>query len=108
MLSAVNRAVCEAVGLPPGNVWVRYEPGSPEHYWEGISGTAEGQNVLVFVNLVQGRSEDQVHALFGAISSAVAQSFGIEPEYVWIRIEEFPLNRVGQGARSYEEIRKQK
>lgn len=102
MLKSVNSAVAGAVGCPKGSVWVRYQPGAPGHYWEGESGKPEGRQVFAIVQLVEGRT---IQPLFGAVSGAVAAAFKMDPFHVWTRVIEFPLDHVGQGAKSYKELR---
>lgn len=102
MLQSVNVAIAEAVGCPQSSVWIRYQPGAPEDYWEGESGAPEGEQVFAVVQLVEGR---KIHPLFGAVSGAIGKAFKIDPQYVWTRIVEFPLDHVGQGDKSYQELR---
>lgn len=108
MLQAVHKAVVEALEAPPGAIWVRYQPGTPENYWEGERGKPEGRQVLVFANLAEGRPYEKVRRLFGAVSSAIGRVFEMDPMYVWLRIDEFPLEKVGQGDKSYAELRAKK
>jgi phenylpyruvate tautomerase PptA (4-oxalocrotonate tautomerase family) len=110
MIRAVNKAVSETLGLPPNTVWVRYEPGRPEYYGEGADGKVpkDWRPVFVVARMTEGRDAKQVQKLYGPISSAIAKSFDMFPDFVWIRIEEFSSDKVGQGAHSYTEIRKQK
>jgi phenylpyruvate tautomerase PptA (4-oxalocrotonate tautomerase family) len=110
MILAANRAVSGTLGVPPNAVWVRYEPGRPEHYGEGADGKVpkEGRPVFVIVRMTEGRDPQKIQALYGPLSSAIATAFGMEPDFVWIRLEEFSSDKVGQGARSYAEIRKQR
>jgi len=108
MLQAVNRAVCDTLGLSPNSVWVRYEAGRPDDYWEGESGRVpkEGRPVFVLIQLVEGRKEPE--RLFAAVSSAIGKAFGMDPFLVWMRLIQFPLESVGQGDKSYAELRKKK
>ncbi|MBI2900504.1 MAG: hypothetical protein HYY17_09980 [Planctomycetes bacterium] len=107
-LRATHHAIAAALEVPPGSVWLRYEPGKPDHYWEGETGESEGKPVLVFVTLARGRPERKVRPLFGAISSAIAGAFALDPMNVWVRIDEVSPERVGQGASSYAELRKRR
>ncbi|HTF55721.1 MAG TPA: hypothetical protein VK661_00505 [Planctomycetota bacterium] len=110
MIRGVNQAVSETLEVPPNTVWVRYDPGAPELYGEGTAGRVpkEGRPVFVFVRMTEGRDAKRLQGLYRAISGAVAKAFDMFPDFVWTRIEEFPPDRVGQGAQSYAEIRKQK
>src|SRR5262245_49763730 len=110
MIRLVNQAVTEALGLPPNTVWVRYEEGRPEHYGEGPTGHVpkDMRPVFVFVQMTEGRDPKKTQLLYGALSSAIAKAFDMFPDFVWIRLEEFHTDKVGQGAHSYTEIRKQR
>ena len=108
MLRAVNAAVSGTLELSPSAVWVRYEPGSPDHYGEAGPVPRDGRPVFVIVRMVEGRDPRKVHRLFGAISSAIAGAFGMDAGFVWMRIEEFHTDKVGQGAHSYTELRKKR
>jgi phenylpyruvate tautomerase PptA (4-oxalocrotonate tautomerase family) len=109
MIRDVNAAVSETIEVPLTAVWTRYEPGNPAHYGEGQESlTVEGLPVLVIVRMVEGRDPKKLQRLFGAVSSAIAGAFDMNPEHVWMRLEEFHTDKVGQGARSYTEIRKKK
>jgi phenylpyruvate tautomerase PptA (4-oxalocrotonate tautomerase family) len=110
MIRLVNKAVSDTMGLPPNTVWVRYEEGRPEHYGEGPTGNVskDMRPVFVFVRMTEGREAKKVQALYGAISSAIGTAFDMFPDFVWIRVEEFHTDKVGQGAHSYTEIRKQR
>jgi phenylpyruvate tautomerase PptA (4-oxalocrotonate tautomerase family) len=110
MIRAVNQAVSGALGLPPNSVWVKYSPGRPDLYGEGADGKVpvDGRPVFVFVRMTEGRDPKLTQKLYAPLSSAVARSFDMLPEYVWVRIEEFPAEKVGQGARSYADLRKKK
>ena len=110
MIRAVNKAVSTVLGLTPNTVWVRYSPGRPDLYGEGADGKVpvDWRPVFVFVRMTEGRDPRLVHKLYGPLSSAVAKSFDMFPDFVWIRVEEFSSDKVGQGAHSYTEIRKQK
>ena len=110
MIRGVSQAVSEALGVPPNTVWVRYDPGAPELYGEGSEGRVprEGRPVFVIVRMTEGRDSKKLQGLYRAISGAVAKAFDMFPDFVWTRIEEFPADRVGQGAMSYAEMRKQK
>ena len=108
MLRAVNKAVSETIDASPGAVWVRYEPGSPDHYGEGKPVPRAGRPVFVIVRLVEGRDPKKLERLFGAISSAIAGAFGMDAGFVWMRLEEFHTDKVGQGSLSYTELRKKK
>lgn len=108
MLRSVNAAVSETLELSPNSVWVRYEPGSPDHYGEGKPVPRGGRPVFVIVRLVEGRDPKKLRRLFGAISSAVADAFKMDAGFVWMRLEEFHTDKVGQGAHSYTELRKKK
>ena len=110
MIRAVNKAVSGTLGLPPNTVWVRYQPGRPDHYGEGADGKVpkDWRPVFVIVRMTNGRDPKQVQKLYGPMSSAIARAFDMYPDFVWIRIEEFSSDKVGQGAQSYTEIRKRK
>ncbi|HKS16934.1 MAG TPA: hypothetical protein VJU16_06455 [Planctomycetota bacterium] len=110
MIRAVNKAVSGTLGLPPNTTWVRYSPGKPEYYGEGETGKVapDLRPVFVIVRMTDGRDPKQIQKLYGPVSSAIANAFDMFPDFVWMRIEEFHSDKVGQGAHSYTEIRKQK
>src|SRR5688572_33270001 len=68
MLRAVNAAVSGTLELSPNAVWVRYEPGSPDHYGEAGPVPRDGRPVFVIVRMVEGRDTRKVPRLCGAIS----------------------------------------
>ena len=110
MIRAVTQAVSGALELPPNTVWVRYSPGRPDLYGEGADGKVpvDGRPVFVFVRMTEGRDPKRIQKLYGPVSSAIAKAFDMFPDFVWIRMEEFHPDKVGQGAKSYTEIRKQR
>jgi phenylpyruvate tautomerase PptA (4-oxalocrotonate tautomerase family) len=110
MIRLVNKAGSAALGLPPNTVWVRYEAGRPEYYGEGptVNVPKDMRPVFVVARMTEGRAPRKIYRLFRAISSAIAEAFDMFPDFVWVRIEEFHTDKVGQGAHSYTEIRKQK
>lgn len=110
MIRLVSKAVSDTLGLPPNTCWVRYEPGRPEFYGEGVDRNVpkDQRPVFVFVRMTEGRDPKKTQSLYGAVSSAVGKAFDMFPDFVWIRLEEFHTDKVGQGAHSYTEIRKQR
>ena len=110
MMRLVNKAVSDTFGLPPNTVWVRYEEGRADYYGEGPTGNVpkDMRPVFVFVRMTEGRDPKKIQALYAPLSSAIGKAFDMFPDFVWIRIEEFHSDKVGQGAHSYTEIRKQR
>jgi len=110
MLDAANRAISQSLDLPRNSVWVRYDPGKPEYYWEGDTGQVppQGRPVFVIVRLREGRDPKKIKKLYPALSRAVAHAFDMDPNFVWIRLEEMNPKLVGQGAYSYAELMKRK
>ena len=110
MIRQVNKAVSETLGLPPNTVWVKYEPGRKAYYGEGQDGSVpkDMRPVFVFVRMTEGRDPKKVQTLYGAVSSAIGKAFDMFPDFVWIRIEEFSSDKVGQGAHTYSELRKKR
>ncbi len=110
MLQSVNQAVSETLGVSPNVVWVRYEPGNPDYYWEGEDGKVEKEErpLFVSVRLTQGRDPEKLQKLFPVISSAIGEAFQTESDSVWIRVEEMDPDHAGQGPNTYSELRKKK
>jgi phenylpyruvate tautomerase PptA (4-oxalocrotonate tautomerase family) len=110
MLKSVNQAVSGTLGVSPGVVWVRYDPGNPDFYWEGEDGKVPGNELPVFVSvrLTQGRDREKLRQLFPAVSSAIGEAFQMEAEAVWIRLEEMDPDHAGQGPDTYTDLRKKK
>ena len=110
MLKSVNKVVSDTLDVSPSVVWVRYEPGSPDYYWEGEDGVVgeEDRPLFVSVRLTEGRDPEKLEKLFPAISSAIGTIFEVEPDAVWIRVEEMDPDHAGQGPNTYSELRKKK
>ncbi|MEM2107574.1 MAG: 2-hydroxymuconate tautomerase [Candidatus Bathyarchaeia archaeon] len=51
----------------------------------------------VQVNLLEGRSEEQIEKLVEAITDAFVNILGVPKEVVWIEFNEMPKNRFAQG-----------
>jgi 4-oxalocrotonate tautomerase len=51
----------------------------------------------VQVNLLEGRSEEQIERLVEAITDAFVNILGVPKEVVWIEFNEMPKNRFAQG-----------
>ncbi|MBS7625518.1 tautomerase family protein [Candidatus Bathyarchaeota archaeon] len=51
----------------------------------------------VQVNLLEGRSEEQIERLVEAITDAIVNILGVPKEVVWIEFNEMPKNRFAQG-----------
>ncbi|MBS7651187.1 MAG: 2-hydroxymuconate tautomerase [Candidatus Bathyarchaeia archaeon] len=51
----------------------------------------------VQVNLLEGRSEEQIEKLVEAITEAFVNILGVPKEVVWIEFNEMPKNRFAQG-----------
>lgn len=106
-IGAACRAVAKAVGCKPGQVWIRWQPGKPEHYWEGEGKRIKPRAVplLVFVHMAKGRPREMLAAVQRGLTEALAVRLGVAPDAVWIRIEELDLTHVAQGGVSYAQLR---
>jgi 4-oxalocrotonate tautomerase len=51
----------------------------------------------VQINLLEGRSEEQIEKLVEAITDAIVKIFGVPKEVVWIEFNEMRKNRFAQG-----------
>jgi len=52
---------------------------------------------FVQVNLVEGRSQEQIEKLAEAITEAFVKILGVSKEIVWIEFNEMPKTRFAQG-----------
>ena len=52
---------------------------------------------FVQVNLIEGRSEEQLEKLAEAITETIVKTLGVPREVVWIELNEMPKNRFAQG-----------
>ena len=88
MIRQMTKAVSDTLGLPPNTCWVRYEPGRPEFYGEGVDREVpkDQRPVFVTVKMTEGRDPKKVQGLYGPVSSAVGKAFDMFPDFVWIRI----------------------
>ncbi len=110
MLKSVNKVVSETLDVSSSVVWVRYEPGNPDFYWEGEDGAIgkEEQPLFVSIRLTEGRDPERLQKLFPAVSSAIGAVFDVEPDAVWIRLEEMNPDHAGQGPNTYSDLRNKK
>jgi len=51
----------------------------------------------VQINLLEGRSEEQIEKLVESITDAFVKIFGVPKEVVWIEFNEMKKNRFAQG-----------
>ena len=51
---------------------------------------------FVQVNLIEGRSEEQLEKLAEAITETIVKTLGVPREVVWIELNEMPKNRFAQ------------
>jgi hypothetical protein len=88
---------------------VKYSPGRPDLYGEGADGKVpvDWRPVFVFLRMTEGRDPKRVQKPTGPCHPR-CEGVRHVPDFVWMRIEEFHPDKVGQGAHSYTEIRKQR
>jgi len=55
------------------------------------------QMPFVQVNILEGRSQEQIEQLAEAITEAFVQVLGVSKELVWIEFNEMPKNKFAQG-----------
>jgi 4-oxalocrotonate tautomerase len=60
---------------------------------------------IVQINLIEGRSPDQITALIENVTEAVARSVDSEPSTVRVLVNEVPATHWSVGGRSMKEIR---
>ena len=106
-IAAACREVAKAVGIKPGQVWVRFQPGRAEDYWEGDGKAIERRAVplLVFVHMAKGRPPEKLRAVMKGVTVALAGELDIAPDAVWVRLMELDLTHVAQGGVTYAELR---
>lgn len=59
----------------------------------------------VSISLFEGRSDEQKKAIAARIAQAMAEEWGVKPEYLWIRFQDTRLEDWFTGAESAAEIR---
>ena len=53
----------------------------------------------VSIKIAEGRTTDQKKALVASVTDAVASSIGVDPEKIWIQIDEFEPDNFATGGR---------
>lgn len=102
-LHAVSLATATALATEPARCWVAFHPLAPGHYLEGgaVRGAADARHVspLVTLSLKAGRPDAALRAALAAIAAAVGDGLGLDPDLVFVALQELPAGRVFSGGR---------
>jgi len=59
---------------------------------------------FVTIILKEGTTPEQKRAMMEGITEVVSKAVGLPPEHIWVRFDDFPLDKAGRGGLPYTSI----
>lgn len=93
LLQHSSDAVVKSIGAPVASVRVLLHELADGHYLNG--GNFDTRALMVEVDFITGRTDDQKAALIAALSRAGSSATGVPESEVRVRVVDFPKNNMG-------------